>query len=183
MKLRKWWLAGAVVVVLGSNGLAFAQQVPATEPDFPRGRISGYLFGDLYYNVTGDPVHTYSGSGADLGKANIDGAPGLIGKDLNGMQIRRIYFQADNDLSIKFSTRFRLDADSTALTSDRKIGGYVKAAYLQAKNAYPGGTFFVGMLPTPIFEKAEDAWGYRSREKTLADFRGLATSAALGADF
>src|SRR5207244_4100305 len=145
MKLRKWWLAGAVVAFLSANGPALAQQVPATEPDFPRGRISGYLFGDLYYNTVGDPLHVYSGTGADLGKANIDGAPGLIGKDLNGMQIRRIYFQADNDLSIKFSTRFRLEADSKALTSDGKIGVYVKAAYLQAKNVYPGGSFFVGM--------------------------------------
>jgi len=183
MKSWKWWLAGAVVAFLGTNGPALAQQVPVTDPDFPRGRISGYLFGDLYYNVTGDPVHTYSGSGADLGKANIDGAPGLIGKDLNGMQIRRIYFQADNDLSIKFSTRFRLEADSKALTSDGKIGVYVKAAYLQAKNVYPGGTFFVGMIPTPIFETAEELWGYRSLEKTIADFRGLASSADLGAGF
>ena len=70
MKLRKWWLAGAVVAALGSNGPAFAQQVPATEPDFPRGRISGYLFGDLYYNVTGDPVHTYSGP-VPLGAASV----------------------------------------------------------------------------------------------------------------
>jgi len=31
--------------------------VTQTEPDFPRGRISGYMFGDAYYNVTGDPAH------------------------------------------------------------------------------------------------------------------------------
>ena len=28
---------------------------PPTPPDFPRGRISGLMFGDAYYNVVGDP--------------------------------------------------------------------------------------------------------------------------------
>src|SRR5690242_642584 len=189
MELRKWWLAAAAVAVLSSTGSAFAQQVTGTEADFPRGRISGYVFGDLYYNTAGDPVHIYNASGADLGRASIDGAtsasgtPNLIGKDLNGMLIRRIYFQADNDLSVKFSTRFRLEADSKSLTSDGKIGVFVKAAYLQAKNVYPGGSFFIGMVPTPIFETAEELWGYRPLEKTIADFRGLSSAADLGAEF
>jgi hypothetical protein len=188
MKVRKWWLAGTIVAVLGLAGPGQAQQTPSTEPDFPRGRISGYLFGDVYYNVVGDPKHTYNASGADAARPNIDGStsangtPNVIGRDLNGMQIRRIYFQADNDLSIKYSTRFRLEADSKAFTSDGKIGVFVKAAYLQAKNVYPSGNFFIGMLPTPIFETAEDLWGYRSLEKTIADFRGLASSADLGAE-
>src|SRR5262245_6630923 len=55
--------------------------VVQTEPDFPRGRISGYMFGDAYYNVSGDPTHTYSGS-ADLGKVNVDGTPNIT-RDLN----------------------------------------------------------------------------------------------------
>jgi hypothetical protein len=186
MKSTKWWLAVIATAVLGISGPAFAQVTP-TEPDFPRGRISGYLFGDLYYNVTGDPAHTYTGT-TDAARPSIDGAtsasgnPNLIGKDLNGLLIRRIYFQADNDLSIKFSTRFRLEADSKALTSDGKIGVYVKAAYLQAKDVYPGGSFFVGMIPTPIFETAEELWGYRSLEKTIADFRSLSSSSDLGAE-
>ncbi len=184
MKLRKWWLAGTVAAVLGANGPALAQQVPATDPDFPRGRISGYLFGDLYYNVVGDPVHAISGAASDSARQTIDGGavPKVIRKDMNGMLIRRIYFQADNDLSIKYSTRFRLEADSKAFTSDGKIGVFVKAAYLQAKNVYPGGSFFVGMVPTPIFETTEELWGYRSLEKTMADFRGLSTAADLGAE-
>ena len=188
MKVRKWWLVGAAAIALGLAGAAGAQQVTGTEPDFPRGRISGYLFGDYYYNVTGDPVHTYNASGVDAARPNIDGAtaangaPNLTGKDLSGFQIRRIYFQADNDLSIKFATRFRLEADSKALTSDGKIGVYVKAAYLQAKSIYPGGSLFFGMLPTPIFETAEELWGYRSLEKTIADFRGIASSADVGAE-
>jgi hypothetical protein len=187
MKLRKWWLAGTVVAFLGSTGPALAQAPPATDPDFPRGRISGLVYADLYYNVAGDPTHTYTGT-ADAARPSIDGAtsasgnPNLTGRDLNGVLIRRIYFQADNDLSIKYSTRFRLEADSKSFTSDGKIGVFVKAAYLQAKNVYPGGNFFVGMIATPIFENAEELWGYRSLEKTIADFRGLASSSDLGAE-
>src|SRR5262249_54465727 len=129
-----------------------APPITSTEPDYPRGRISGYLFGDAYYNVVGQDVHSYTGDADNL-PTNIDGTtypPRVIGRDLNGFQIRRIYFQADNDLSAKYATRFRLEADSKSLASDGKISVAVKAAYLQAKNVLPGGNFLFGMLPTPI---------------------------------
>src|SRR5690242_19121794 len=138
--------------------------VTQTEPDFPRGRISGYMFGDAYYNVTGDPVHNYSGS-ADLGKVNIDGTPNIT-KDLNGFQVRRVYSQLDNDLSVKFATRFRLETDGKELTSGGKLGVFVKNAYLQAKNVIPRGNFFFGEITTPTFENTEEFWQYRSIEKT-----------------
>ena len=163
-----------------------AAVVPATDPDFPRGRISGLVFTDLYYNLTGEPAHSYNAAGADTARASIDGAPfangqpRVIGKDLNGLLIRRIYFQLDNDLSIRYSTRFRLEADSRALTSDTKIGVYVKAAYLQIKDVIPRSSLYIGMTNPPTFENAEEFWGYRSIEKTIADFRGLASSADLG---
>ena len=189
MRLRSWWLVGTAAATLGLAGLAGhagAQQVPQTEPDYPRGRISGYLFGDYYYNADGLEKHAYNASGSDSGKAYIDGAtsgngtPNNITKDLNGIAIRRIYFQADNDLSAKYSTRFRLEADGKALTSDGKISVNVKAAYLQAKNVVPRGTFFIGMLTTPIWENSEEFWMYRSIEKTIADFRGIGSAADLG---
>src|SRR6266849_6712444 len=53
---------------------------PPTPPDFPRGKISGYMFGDAYYNLTGDPRHLYDTKGVDQGQANIDGKKN-IGKD------------------------------------------------------------------------------------------------------
>jgi hypothetical protein len=182
MTERSQWLTRAALLLGGALALfgassAAAQQTPSTEPDYPRGRISGYLFGDAYYNVVGEPESTL---------ANIDPTtypPKVIGRDLNGFQIRRIYFQADNDLSAKFSTRFRLEMDSKALTSDGKIGVYVKAAYLQAKNVVSGGNFLFGMVQTPTFENAEDFWQYRSIEKTIADFRGIASSSDLGVAF
>ncbi len=185
MTVRNLWLAAGTILAIGTAAPG-AAQVTGTGPDYPRGRISGYLFGDFYYNVTGDPGHGYNASGADTARPNIDGStfangtPRLIGSDLNGVQIRRIYFQADNDLSAKYSTRFRLEMDSKALTSDGKIGVYVKAAYLQAKNVLPGGSFLFGMLTTPTFEIADELWLYRPIEKTIADFRGLGSSSDIG---
>ena len=152
---------------------------PPTPPDFPRGRISGLMFGDAYYNVVGDPNHVYSAAGADAGQVNVDGTKPIT-KDLNGTQLRRIYFQLDNDLSIKYATRFRLEADSKALTSDGKVGVFVKGAYLQAKSVVPRGDVYFGIIGTPTIEVPEDFWQYRSVEKTLPDFRGLASSSDIG---
>jgi hypothetical protein len=155
--------------------------VPAsTPPDFPRGRISGYMFGDAYYNADGDPTHVYSAGGADAGQPNIDGVKNIT-KDLNGAQFRRIYFQLDNDLSVRLATRFRLEVDGrNTTTADGRLGVFVKNAYLQAKSVVPRGDVFFGMLSTPTFENSEEFWQYRSIEKTIADFRGVASSSDLG---
>ncbi len=156
-----------------------AAPVAEAAPDFPRGRISGTMFGDAYYNVTGDPQHRYSIAGADSDQVNIDGSKN-IGKDLNGIQVRRVYFQLDNDLSIKFATRFRLEMDGKELTSGGKLAVFVKNAYLQVKNLVPRGNFFFGEITTPTFENSEEFWQYRSIEKMIADFRGIASSSDLG---
>ena len=157
------------------------QSVPAvqSDSDFPRGRISGTMFGDVYDNVTGDPQHRYSAAGTDSDQVNIDGNKN-IGKDLNGVQLRRVYFQLDNDLSIKFATRFRLEMDGKEVTSGGKFGVFVKNAYLQVKNLVPRGNFFFGEITAPTFENTEEFWQYRSIEKTIADFRGIAPSSDLG---
>ena len=178
MNVRGSIVAATLAMLIAPQARA-QQPVPQTEPDYPRGRISGYMFGDVYYNVNGDPVHRYNSSGADSSQPNIDGVKS-IGEDLSGIQFRRIYFQADNDLSVKFSTRFRLEVDGKSLTSDGKLGVNVKAAYLLAKNVVPRGNFLFGVLGTPIWENSEEFWGYRSIEKTIADFRGLGSSADLG---
>ncbi len=160
---------------------------PAAGPDFPRGAISGHAFVDYYYDVAGDPRHAYNASGADSGLTDLSmaatalGGPKNVGRDLNGIVIRRVYFQLDNDLTIKYVTRFRLEVDSKSLASDGKIGVAVKAAYLKVRSAIPRGDFSFGMLDTPTWYESEDFWQYRSIEKTLADFRGIGTRADLGA--
>src|SRR5688572_8954085 len=185
-RIHTWLIA----LVLGAAAAAPASgqttPVPATDPDFPRGRISGLIFGDFYYNVTGDPGHSYNAAGVDTARHFIDGStfanglPRVIGRDLNGVVIRRVYFQVDNDLSIRVSSRFRLEVDSRELTSGGKLGVYVKAAYVQVKDLITRGNFLFGMLNTPTFESADEFWGYRSIEKTIADFRGVASSSDIG---
>jgi len=153
----------------------------STPADFPRGKISGYAFGDLYWNVAGDPRHLYNAAGVDQGQPNIDGKK-VIGKDLNGVQFRRIYFQLDNDLTPRIATRFRLEMDGKELTSGGKLGVDVKNAYVQAKSVYPRGDFFFGELSTPTYDNSEAFWQYRSIEKTIVDFWGFRPSSDLGVE-
>lgn len=161
--------------------VAIPPPATSTAADFPRGRISGYMFGDLYYNANGTPTHVYDASGVDNGKTNIDGK-GPITQDLNGAQLRRVYFQLDNDLTVRYATRFRLEADSKSLTADGKITTFVKNAYFQAKHVVPRGDFFFGMITTPSYENSEEFWQYRSSEKMIMDFWGLASSSDIGAE-
>jgi len=147
-----------------------APATPPTGPDYPRGRISGLAFGDFYYNLQGYP---------DSLNTNIDGAR-PIGRDLNGFQIRRVYFQLDNDLSVRWSTRFRLETDSKELTSGGKIGVFVKNAYLQGRNLLPRADGFFGLITIPAFDNVEQFWPYRALEKTIYDFRGFGSASDFG---
>src|SRR5262252_394972 len=169
----------AIVLGLALNGTASAQTVTPTAPDYPRGRISGYMFGDYYYNNAGDPHHGYNAAGADSGQVQIDGNK-VITKDLNGLQFRRLYVQLDNDLSARYSTRVRLEADGKSLTSDGKLGVNVKALYVQAKSVLPRMDLYAGLVSVPFFDVTEEFWAYRSIEKVLPDFRGYSPSADFG---
>jgi len=171
----------AVLLSLALAGSAYAQVVQ-TAPDYPRGKISGYMFGDYYWNAAGDPNHHYDAAGADSGsKVNIDGLGNkAITKDLNGLQIRRVYLQLDNDLSARYSTRVRLEADGKSLTSDGKIGVAVKALYVQAKSVLPRMDVYAGLVSVPFFDVTEEFWAYRSIEKVLPDFRNYSPSADMG---
>jgi hypothetical protein len=51
---------------------------------------------------------------------------------------------------------------------------------VQVKNVVPGGNALFGMLTTPIFETADEGGDTGPIEKTIADFRGLASSSDLG---
>lgn len=158
-----------------------AAAVTPTSPDYPRGKISGLVFGDYYDNVQGDPHHGYNAAGVDSGKAYIDGLPPIITKDLNGFKLRRVYFTLDNDLNAHVSTRFRLEADSKSLTSDGKVGVALRTAYVQWRQMLLRTDSFFGLQGTPIWDDEESFWQYRAVEKTLADFRGLGSAYDFGA--
>lgn len=136
-----------------------------------KGKISGVMFGDFYYNVARDT----SFAGASAPSKTAIGGP----KDVNGFQFRRIYFTYDYDFSEKFTTRFRLEADQTAL-SGTKILPVVKDAYLKWNHAIGSSDFIFGIQPTTAFDISEGAWGYRSLEKTIIDLRGAIPSRDFG---
>src|SRR5438874_2091822 len=66
--------AAQLIVQAQAPTMPAAPVSPPTAPEFPRGRISGLTFADLYYNFVGYP---------DSLQPNIDGAR-PIGRDLNG---------------------------------------------------------------------------------------------------
>ena len=134
-----------------------------------KGKFSGYMFGDLFYNAV-----------RDTGISSLPNAANGGNEDLNGVRLRRIYFTYDYDISESFVTRFRLEADQISNTSDGKIGVFVKDAYLSWKNIFPGSDLVFGIQPTPAFEISESMWGNRFLEKTIMDLRGVVSSRDLG---
>lgn len=134
-----------------------------------QGKFSGYMFGDYFYNFARD---TAIGSLANVANGGA--------KSFNGFQLRRIYFTYDNDISDRFTARFRLEADQAAQTSNGKIGVFVKDAYLKWKSIFHGSDLIFGISPTPAFDVSEATWGYRSLEKTILDLRGIVSSRDIG---
>lgn len=146
-----------LLCLLGSNVL-LAQENQG-------GKISGYMFGDYFYNAVRDTGLSSLSNVANGGK-----------QDLNGFQLRRVYFTYDNDISENFTSRFRLEADQTANTSDGKVGVFVKDAYLTWKNIFNGSDLTFGIQPTMVIENADADWGHRFLEKTILDLRGIVSS-------
>jgi hypothetical protein len=147
-----------------------------------QGKISGYMFGDYYYNVMRDASVPTSSVASPVG-----------GQNYSAFQLRRIYFTYDNDISETFTTRFRLEADQGALSGKAsgldsssdvlrsgKIAPFVKDAYVVWKNVFAGSNLIFGVQPTPAYDVSEAAWGYRSLEKTIGDLRGFVDSRDLG---
>lgn len=152
-------LAGAITLELFLTSIAMSQ-----------GKFSGNMYGDYYYNVARN-------SPLPVNSASVSIAPG--GTSMQAFQFRRIYFTYDNDISEKFTSRFRLEADQTVLASG-KITTYVKDAYLRWKTIFGNSDLFFGIQPTPAFEISESVWRYRSLEKTIMDLRGIVSSRDFG---
>ncbi len=147
------------IVFLCFSSIGFSQETNN------KGTISGYMFGDLFYNAVRD--------------SQIDSLPCVVNggqKDINGIQIRRIYFTYDFDISENFISRFRLEADQNSINPDGRIGVFVKDAYLTWRNIFNGSDLTFGIQPTPAFEVSENIWGNRFLEKTIIDLRRIVTS-------
>jgi hypothetical protein len=146
------------------NGMLISGSLIAQEIE-NKGRISGYMFGDYFYNVSRDPNLNTLKNVANKGEEGV-----------NGVQLRRIYFTYDYNISSRFTTRFRLEADQEANASNGKIGVFVKDAYLKWKDVFNGSDLLFGIQPTPAFEVSEAYWGNRFLEKTIMDLRGVVSS-------
>jgi hypothetical protein len=134
-----------------------------------QGKISGLVYADYYYNVQ-----------RDTGFSSLRNTALSGNEDMNGFEMRRLYFTYDYSISPQFLTRIRFEADSKSLTSNNRIGLFVKDAYINWKNILPGHDLILGIQPTPAFEVSEMVYGFRSLEKTQLDLRGLVSSRDFG---
>jgi hypothetical protein len=134
------------------------------------GKFSGLMFGDYFYNILRDSLIN------DLNNKALDGE-----KDLNGFQFRRIYFTYDYKISDQFSTRFRLESQTSVNVNGTIFTAFIKDAYLNWKNIFEGSNFIFGIQPPPTYAVSEEFWDYRSLEKTIMDLRGIASSRDFGA--
>ena len=93
------------------------KQPPPPPPPAPPWKISGLVFGDYYY----------------FGENHLDTATATTPKwkDQQGFWLRRAYFTYDYNLSPKFTTRFRLEANSNGKLQGGNLTPYVKDAYVR----------------------------------------------------
>ena len=97
-----------------------------------------------------------------------------------GFWIRRVYFTYDLQFSEKFTTRFRLEANSNGQFAGGNLNPYVKDAYL--KWTFNGKqALTLGIQPSLTFDWFEGFWGLRHIEKTPADLYRIDSSRDFGA--
>jgi len=158
MRSSHWIVLGSFLATV----VAGRAQENTVAPPPPKGKLSGEFYYDYFYNV----------QQADSTK-----------KDLQGFQIRRIYFTYDHMIASSFDARVRFEADSKELTTPGgKLTTFMKEAYLKWKNIFQGSDLIAGLSPTPTWYVSEDAWAYRSLEKTIMDLRGIASRTDIGVD-
>ncbi|MEX1277080.1 MAG: hypothetical protein WEE20_14170 [Bacteroidota bacterium] len=144
--------------------VVFSRQIltAQTTLDSAQYKLSGEFFGDVYYSVDSETA------------AN---------KGESGFLIRRGSLTYDYAHNKTFKSRFRVEADQSALTASNKLLVYIKDAYLIWRGMLGSGHDVIfGISPTPSFQTSEELWGYRSLEKTILDHRGLVSSRDIGID-
>ena len=126
-------------------------------------KFSGTFFGDYFYYL----------SNADSSN-----------KNMNGFQFRKIFVTADFYVAEKFDGRFRLEGNQNtdSLKNGEKIGMHVKNASLKWKSIFTGSDLVFGLSPTPAWQVSQEAWKYRSIEKTIMDLFNISSSRDLGID-
>lgn len=151
------WFKFTAVILLG----LFACP-PLGAQEKPAGKVWGYAFGDYFYKLNGDAVEVSPSQYS------------TVAEDFQAFQFRRLQLYYDHNLSEKFFARFMMEVNDKSPMPDGKFGDFLKAAYLEWKNIIPRGNVALGLYPSPTWAwLTEKVWGYRSVEKTVADFRGI----------
>lgn len=126
-----------------------------------KGTLSGKVYADYYWF-------------AQNHNADVEGD--------NGFWFRRIYLTYERALAESFSTRLRLEMNSSGiLGSNDKMTPVVKDAYLKWKKG--SHQILAGISSTPTFGLTEDVWGYRSVEKAPQDLFEFGSSRDFGLSF
>ena len=142
---------------------------PSFSQEESGGKISGYMFGDYFYNILRDST---------IDNLDYNALGGQ--KDLQGFDFRRIYFTYDYKISNQFSTRFRLESQTLVGVKNTLFLTFIKDASLKWKDIFKGSDFIFGIQPNPTFQVSEAFWNYRSLEETIMDLRSIAGSRDFG---
>jgi hypothetical protein len=148
-------------------GEYFPKAEPKPPSPYPNFKLGGLLFGDYYYY---DKWHQ-----SQISSTNTNGV-----ESQQGFWMRRVYLTADFNITEKFTTRFRLEANSNGMfTNPGNVTPFVKDAYLRW-TYYGKHQMTVGIQPTLTFDSEEGFWGLRHIEKTPADLYRIDSSRDFG---
>ncbi len=134
------------------------------------GKVSGYLFGDYFYKLSGEKAKAVS---------KVQYADSALRKS-GAFQIRRMYLYYEHAISENFQAQFLLESNDGSLDGSGRYTTFVKLANLEWKNIIPDQNLAFGMVGTPSWALSEKIWGYRAVEKTIMDMRGLGVASDLG---
>jgi hypothetical protein len=157
-----------VLFVLSSSYNTISAQDNSSSTFTPSGKFTGQLFLDYYWKVHSDTLNRGTTYYANQPKGS------------NAFDPRRVYLGYDYQFSPKISASFLAAYESNFdAQGDRTL--YVKYANLKIKDIYKNADLVLGAQATPTFSFIEEqAWGYRSIEKTETDMRGLGKSNDVG---
>jgi hypothetical protein len=142
----------------------------------PVRRLWGLSFGDAYFDQHSPIITSTQGKESNYYE---------IPSNRNAFQFRRIYLGYDYDIDKRFSAEILLSAEPSANTTpsgtssisngdnlaDNRMGFFIKLFDLRWKNVWNGTDLLMGESLTPLtVNLTEKIWGYRSIEKTIADF-------------
>ena len=146
-------LAGLAACFLIIATSASAQDSPTPTPTptptpapAPAWKISGLVFGDLYYLQS--PFTPFD--------------------QQHGLWLRRAYFTYDHTFSPTVTTRLRFEVNSNGRMAGGSLTPYVKDAFVRW-TFFRRQTVTLGIQPSLTFEFIDSFWGLRHVEKTPLD--------------